>query len=316
MSYNNYDYPQSLPVFPHGYPGFGLNSSGRGQPSNDVNGSSGGQSSRHAHHASTSSAGRSEDFKAAYPQFGSTSNATGQSTSNGGGAQRNGAQDDWDPVNVAPLPPHVEANIFAGSAAWLNSAELNQGSDSDHGGGGEGVGASGTGAEHKQPSDPGIGQPSSSPPGPTQTIAQSLQNNADPSPANSHPTLPDLADFGLTQPSGAAIYDPLPVPLPAQMAPPTDPLLLGQPQDSWALAVEPDTFLSGLEGISALPLNQFHATATSTTGLNLPPVGINLQRDLTFDEQAHLVSQYRWTLCSLYSSKAICKKSLATLGRS
>lgn len=311
MSYGNYDYSQSLPVFPHGYPSFGVNASGRGQGSNDVNGagggsSGGGQTSRHAHHASTSSAGRSEDFKTAYPYFGSTSNATGQADSNGGGAQRNGRQDEWNPVNVPPLPPHVEANIFAGPTGWpFSSAELNQGSD--HGGGGESVAESAIVAQHKQPSDSGTGQTSSSPPIPSHTIAQPLpsaQNNTDPSPANSHPTLPDLSEFDIASSSSAAMYDPMPVTMPSQMAPRTDPLLLGQPQDGWSLAVEPDTFLSGLEGISALPLQQFHAT---TTGMPLLPMDLDLRRagNLSYNDEVQLVRQHAPILRSRRSSKGI-----------
>ncbi|BEI85245.1 hypothetical protein CcaverHIS002_0506460 [Cutaneotrichosporon cavernicola] len=210
----------------------------------------------------------------------------------GSGAQRNGVQDEWNPVNVPPLPSHVEANIFASNAPWpFGSVELDQAADRN--GGGPVVAESASGSEHKQPSD--AGQPTSSPPIPPHTIAKptpSTQNNADPSPANSQLNLPDMVDFGFTPSTNTAMYDPLPVALPSQMAPPTDPLLIGQPQEGWSLVVEPDTFLSGLEGISTLPLNKYHATATSTTGMPESLADLRRAGNLTYENEMNLLSTY------------------------
>ncbi|GMK55294.1 hypothetical protein CspeluHIS016_0203500 [Cutaneotrichosporon spelunceum] len=270
-----------------------MDTTGRaGQGNNGTNGSGGGQVARHPQHSSTPSAARGEDLKPSYPYFAST-NATGQPSSDSGGAQRNGVQDEWNPVSVPPLPPHVEANIFANNAPWpFNAGDLDQGSN-QNGAGGNVVAECVAGTERKQPSDSGTGagQPTSSPPVPTQTIAKpvpSAPNNAD----NSQLNIPDLTAFGLAPSSTAAIYDPLPVALPSQLAPPTDPLLVSQPQDGWALAVEPDTFLSGLEGISGLPLHQYHATSSSTTGL--PESLLDMQRggNLTHENEVQLLAGY------------------------
>lgn len=280
-------------------------------------GGGGGGHSQQAHHPSTGSTGHSnhgsvnEDTKP-FQFYNSSSNiGGGQMSSNsgsggGGGGQGSGGQDESNSVAMAPLPEHIEAGIMSTSTWLLHPGGLPLGLDVTSGSSSTGATAAAASASAQRPDNDrrssnlssGPGNVNSSPATSTQTIVQhassqsnvSNSNNIAPSPISSNPALPSpSAPFG-TYPASAG-----PAPLPAivpPMAPPTDPLFLGLPQDGWRLAVEPLTFTSGLEGISGLPLDVFHAT-TAMSELPPPPATLDMRRpgdNLAHDEEVQRVS--------------------------
>lgn len=286
--------------------------SGQGQGSS-ANGGGSGSGGHHSHHASSSSASHhghggsnpNDDLKRQSSSF----QFYGSSSNSGGGVQGSGGQDASNSSFVAPLPEHVEAEIMSGSSNWLlHPGGLPLGLDLNSSlstGSGTTTQATSTNPPTMPPNDRRISNQSngpsnanSSPSAPTNTVvhqAPSTQsnvsgsNNIAPSPISSDPTLPSpSAQFGVPNVTAA----PAPIPVVPPMAPPTDPLLLGFAQDGWRLAVEPLTFTSGLEGISGLPLDMFHA-ATAFNEVPPAPIAIDNRRpgdNLTHQEEVQRVS--------------------------